>query len=208
MSKLFEIELDLYNKKHKYIACIDEVGRGCLYGEVVACALILPPYYNILGTKDSKKLSEKKRKFLYEYIVHNSIGLGLACVSPQVIDQINIKEATRLAMKNALENLIINLKSDIRPSMVLIDAETIDTNIPQMNLIKGDDLVHGISAASIVAKVYRDNLCLKWDKENPGYDLANNKGYGTKNHISALNELGPSINHRRTFIKKILEGIK
>ena len=203
---MYQIEENLYNNSHKYIACIDEVGRGCLYGEVVACAIILPAFYSIEGCKDSKKLSPKKREFLYEYIIKNSIGVGIACVDSRIIDQINIKQATRLAMKRALENLINDLKDDIKPSIVLIDAENIETNIPQMSIIDGDNLVHGISAASIVAKVYRDRLCIEWDKTHPGYDLHKNKGYGTKAHMLALKELGPTINHRKTFIKKILEG--
>lgn len=203
---MFEIEQELYENGHKYIACIDEVGRGCLYGEVVAAAIILPPFYSIEGCKDSKKLSSKKRELLYDYILNNSLGFGIARVSSQIIDIINIKQATRLAMKNALENLILNLKEDILPSIVLIDAETIETNIPQKSIIDGDNIVHGIGAASIVAKVYRDRLCLEWDKIYPGYDLHKNKGYGTKTHIEAIKELGPTENHRKTFIKKILEG--
>lgn len=203
---MFQIEQELYKNGHKYIACIDEVGRGCLYGEVVAAAIILPPLYTIEGSKDSKKLSPKKREFLYNYIIKDSIGFGLGCVSSDIIDKINIKQATRLAMKKALENLIYNLKDNIVPSIVLIDAETIETNIKQRSIIDGDNLVHGIGAASIVAKVYRDRLCIDWDKIHPGYDLYKNKGYGTKTHIQAIKELGATAYHRKTFIKKILEG--
>jgi len=203
---LFEIELELYENGHRYIACIDEVGRGCLYGEVIAAAIILPPFYSIEGSKDSKKLSPKKREFLYDYILKNSLGIGIGSVNSQIIDKINIKQATRLAMKKALENLISNLKYNIEPSIVLIDAETIDTNIPQRSIINGDNLVHGIGAASVVAKVYRDRLCKDWDKIHPGYDLCKNKGYGTKTHIQSLKCLGPTLDHRKTFIKKILEG--
>ena len=203
---MFQIEQGLYEKGHRHIACIDEVGRGCLYGEVVAAAIILPPFYTIEGSKDSKKLSPKKRELLYDYIVNNSLGVGFGSVNAQIVDKINIKQATRLAMKKALENLLANLKDNIVPSIVLIDAETIETNIPQRSIIDGDNLVHGIGAASIVAKVYRDRLCIEWNKTDPGYDLHKNKGYGTKAHIQAIRELGPTVNHRKTFIKKILEG--
>ncbi len=203
---MFQIEQELYENGHRYIACIDEVGRGCLYGEVVAAAIILPPFYTIEGSGDSKKLSAKKRALLYNYIINNSLGVGFGSVNAQIVDRINIKQATRLAMKKALENLLANLKESIMPSIVLIDAETIETNIAQRSIINGDNLVHGIGAASIVAKVYRDRLCVEWDKFHPGYDLLNNKGYGTKTHIQAIRELGPTVNHRKTFIKKILEG--
>lgn len=206
MNNLYQIEENLYSNAHKYIACIDEVGRGCLYGEVIAAAIILPAFYSIEGCKDSKKLSSKKREFLYDYIINNSIGIGIGSVSSEIIDKINIKQATRLAMKRALKNLTNNLPNNIEPSIVLIDAETIETDLPQMNIIDGDNLIHGIAAASVVAKVYRDRLCIEWDKIHPGYDLHKNKGYGTKTHIKAIRELGPTINHRNTFIKKVLEG--
>jgi len=204
--KLFEIEQELYFRGHRHIACIDEVGRGCLYGDVVAGAVILPPGFTIDGVKDSKKLSEKKREKLFDIIREEAVAYGFGVVSPDVIDKINIKQATRLAMKLALENLRDKEGKRITPSYVLVDAEVIDSKIPQKAVIDGDNLVHGISAASIIAKVYRDRMCQEWDMVHPGYDLAKNKGYGTKFHREALVELGPTNKHRMTFLKNILKG--
>jgi len=203
---LFEIEQKLFFEGHKLVACIDEVGRGCLYGDVVAGAVILPAGFTIDGVKDSKKLSEKKRENLFEIIKSESVAYGFGVVGPEVIDKINIRQATRLAMKLALNNLRDRDGNRITPSYVLVDAEDVDTNIPQKAVIDGDNLVHGISAASILAKVYRDRMCQEWDMVHPGYDLAKNKGYGTKNHRDALVELGPTNRHRMTFLKNILRG--
>lgn len=205
---MFEIERRLYDEGHRFVACIDEVGRGCLFGDVVACALILPPRYIIEGVRDSKKLSPSKREMLYDYILNDSIAVGIGRIEPDVIDRINIKEATRLAMKQALDNLARKDGKQIIPSHILIDAETIQTGIPQSGIIDGDNIVHGISAASIVAKVFRDRLCISWDKAHPGYDIAGNKGYGTARHIQALLDYGPSQLHRKSFISKIMEGKK
>lgn len=205
---MFEIEQKLYDNGHKYIACIDEVGRGCLYGDVIAGAVILPPNFILDGVKDSKKLSGKKRKILYDLIKKESVAYGFGRVSPDVIDEINIKQATRLAMKFALENIKDKQGNSVIPSFVLVDAEVIDTDIPQRSIIDGDNLIHGISAASILAKVFRDSLCEKWDNKHPGYDLAKNKGYGTKVHRDALIKLGPTDKHRKTFIRKTMEGKK
>ncbi len=203
---MFEIEQELYLEGHKYIACIDEVGRGCLYGDVVAGAVILPARLTIDGVKDSKKVSEKKRERLYDMIKSQSIAYGFGVVSPEVIDRINIKQATRLAMKLALQNLRDQDGNRITPTYILVDAEVVDSRIPQKAVIDGDNLVHGISAASILAKVYRDRMCQEWDMVHPGYDLAKNKGYGTKYHREALVELGPTNRHRMTFLKNILKG--
>jgi ribonuclease HII len=206
VNDLFEIEQKLFFEGHKLVACIDEVGRGCLYGDVVAGAVILPAGFTIDGVKDSKKLSEKKRENLFEIIKSESVAYGFGVVGPEVIDKINIRQATRLAMKLALNNLRDRDGNRITPSYVLVDAEDVDTNIPQKAVIDGDNLVHGISAASILAKVYRDRMCQEWDMVHPGYDLAKNKGYGTKNHRDALVELGPTNRHRMTFLKNILRG--
>lgn len=203
---MFDLERNLYDQGHRYIACIDEVGRGCLFGDVVACAIILPVRYTIEGVKDSKKLSPSKRDKLYDYILRDAIAVGIGRVEPEIIDNINIKEATRLAMKLALQSMQDKLGYRITPTKILIDAEKIDTDIPQLGIIDGDNLVHGISAASIVAKVFRDRLCIKWDMDYPGYDLANNKGYGTSKHINALIEKGPVQLHRKSFISRIMEG--
>lgn len=203
---MFEIEQELYLEGHKLIACIDEVGRGCLYGDVVAGAVILPPGFTIEGVKDSKKLSQKKREKLYDVLRNEAIAYGFGVVGPEVIDKINIKQATRLAMKLSLQNLRDQQGNRITPSYILVDAEEVDTGIPQKAVIDGDNLVHGISAASILAKVYRDGMCQEWDVVHPGYELAKNKGYGTKNHRDALVELGPTSRHRMTFLKNILKG--
>jgi ribonuclease HII len=205
---LFEIENRLYSEGHKVVACIDEVGRGCLFGDVVACALALPPNYTILGVKDSKKLSTKKREMLYDYILRDALAVGIGRVDCSVIDRINIKQATRLAMKNALQSMTDKEGNLISPSYLLIDAETIDSEIPQMGIIDGDNLVHGISAASIVAKVFRDRLCIDWDKSYPQYEIFQNKGYGTSKHIEALRLYGQTPLHRKSFNIKTLEGKK
>lgn len=190
---------------YRNIACIDEVGRGCLAGDVVACAIIMPKDLIINGVKDSKKLSEKKREALYDEILSKSIAYGIGRVSSNIIDKINIKEATRLAMKYAVENLKDKEGKTINPDFLLIDAEKIDLNIPQDPIIKGDDKSHGIACASIVAKVFRDRLCIEWDKEFEGYNLKKHKGYGTKEHREFIQNLGPSSIHRLSFLKKILK---
>ncbi len=203
---MFEIEQKLYMDGHKFIACIDEVGRGCLYGDVVAGAVILPCGFTIEGVKDSKKLSEKKREKLYDVIKQEAIAYGIGVVGPEVIDSINIKQATRLAMKLALHNLKDKDGNRFTPSFILVDAEVVDSEISQNAVIDGDNLVHGISAASILAKVFRDRMCQEWNNVHPGYDLANNKGYGTKSHREALIKLGPTERHRKSFIGKIMNG--
>ena len=192
---------------YENIACIDEVGRGCLAGDVVACAIIMPQGLIINGVKDSKKLSEKKRDILYDEILSKAIAYGIGRVSSSIIDEINIKEATRLAMKYAVENLKDKEGNKIYPDFLLIDAEKVDLDIPQESIIKGDDKSHGIACASIVAKVFRDRLCIEWDKEFEGYNLKKHKGYGTKEHREYLQNLGPSPIHRLTFLKNILKYV-
>ncbi|MBU5437725.1 ribonuclease HII [Tissierella sp. MSJ-40] len=201
---MLEIENHIYASGYKYIACIDEVGRGCLAGDVVACAIIMPKDLVIDGVKDSKKLSEKKREFLYDKILNNAIAYGVGQVNSQMIDNINIKESTRLAMRMAVDNLKDKEGNQVIPDFILIDAEEIDTQIPQEGIIKGDEKSHGIACASIIAKVYRDRLCLEWDKEYEGYNLKKNKGYGTKEHREAIQLLGASLIHRITFLRNIL----
>lgn len=199
------LENELYEKGYSRIACIDEVGRGCLLGDVVACAIILPKGLKIEGVRDSKKLSGKKRNELYEIILKKSIGVGIGRVSSKKIDEINIKASTRLAMKIAVENIKDKDGNLIRPDYLLIDAENIDLNIPQMGIVKGDDKSHGIACASIVAKVYRDRLCLHWEEEYPGYNIKQHKGYGTKEHREKIQSLGPTPIHRLTFLKNIIK---
>lgn len=203
---MLEIENELYKKGYQYVACIDEVGRGCLFGDVVACAIVLPEGLRIDGVKDSKKLSAKKREELYDIILEKSIAYGIGRVDNRKIDEINIKESTRLAMKYSVENLKDKLGNNLIPDFLMIDAESIDLEIKQESINKGDDLCHGIACASILAKVYRDKLCLQWDKDYPGYGIGKHKGYGTKAHIEAIKELGPTELHRNTFLRKILKG--
>lgn len=201
---MIEIEKDLINKGYSTIACIDEVGRGCLAGDVVACAIVMPVDCIIAGVKDSKKLTPKKREKLYDEILKNSLAVGIGQVGPDIIDQINIKESTRLAMKKAVENLKDRNGNKIVPDYLLIDAEKVPIDIPQMDIIKGDEKVYGIACASIVAKVYRDRLCEIWAKQFKGYNIEKNKGYGTKEHREAIIKLGPSPIHRMSFLGKIL----
>lgn len=200
-----ETEEEIINKGYKNIAYIDEVGRGALLGDVVACAVIMPEGLIIEGVKDSKRLSEKKRNEFYNAILDKAIAIGIGRVDPKRIDSINIKSSTRLAMRLAVENIRDKNGNKVEPDFLLIDAEEIDLNIPQMGIVKGDDKFHGISCASIVAKVYRDRLCIRWDKEYPGYNIKQHKGYGTKEHRDYIKELGPSPIHRMTFLKNIIK---
>ena len=202
--QLLKIETELWDKGYKYIACIDEVGRGCLAGSVVTCAIIMPQGLLIDGVNDSKKLTAKKRDMLFDVIKESAVAIGIGEMDCQVVDDINIKNATKLAMKQAIENLKDRDGNNIIPDFVLIDAEKLDIRIPQMNIIHGDATCHGIAAASIIAKVTRDRQMDEIDKIYPQYKFAKNKGYGTKDHVQALLEYGPIEIHRKTFLKKIL----
>ncbi|MBW4828665.1 MAG: ribonuclease HII [Clostridiaceae bacterium] len=202
---MLEIENEIRSKGYKYIACIDEVGRGCLAGDVVACAIIMPKDLVIEGVKDSKKLTPKKREKLYVEILESSLALGFGQVDSKTIDEINIKESTRLAMKKAVLNLKDKDGKLISPDFVLIDAEEIYLDIPQKGIVKGDARSHGIACASIMAKVFRDRQCEEiWGKKYSGYLIEKNKGYGTKEHREAIKKLGPSPIHRLTFLKNII----
>lgn len=203
---MLEIERKLYSEGYRNIVCVDEVGRGCLAGDVVACAIIMPIDKPIEGVKDSKKLSVKKKEELYDKIVDKAIAIGIGQVSSKVIDDINIKESTKLAMKLAVLNLKTKEGNKIIPDYLIVDAERIPIDIPQLNIVKGDEKVYGISCASIVAKVYRDRLCLEWEEKFKGYNIGKNKGYGTKEHREAIKKLGPSPIHRLTFLKNILKA--
>ena len=182
-------------KDYPYICGIDEVGRGPLAGPVVAGAVILPKDDMILYLNDSKKLSEKKRKMLYDEIMNRAVATGIGMASPARIDEINILQATYEAMRMAIDNL------EVRPDILLNDAVTIpQVDILQVPIIKGDAKSISIAAASIIAKVTRDRLMVEYDKVLPGYDFASNKGYGTMAHMVGLKELGPTPIHRRSFI--------
>lgn len=191
-------ESQLWEKGYQLVAGIDEAGRGCLAGGVVAAAVIFPVGLRIPDVKDSKQLTAKKREQLYQQIIAECICHGVGMVGPEIIDRINIRQAARLAMKQAVDALRTT------PEFLLIDAETIDSIIPQKGIVKGDSLSHCIAAASIIAKVYRDRKCAEWDELYPGYGLKNNKGYCTREHCEALRTLGPSPIHRKSFLSKIL----
>lgn len=202
---MLEFENKLYNEGYKFIAGVDEVGRGCLLGDVVACAIAMPKGLVIEDVKDSKKLSEKKREFLYDIILDKALAVGIGRVDSKTIDKINIKQSSRLAMKRAIENMKNKDGKKVLPDYALIDAETIDLNVLQKSIIKGDELSHTISCASIVAKVYRDRLCLEWDNEYPGFNIKKHKGYGTKEHRDNIMFLGATPIHRMTFLKNIIK---
>ncbi len=185
--------------QYDYICGIDEVGRGPLAGPVVAGAVILPKGCEILYINDSKQLSAKKREALYEEIKSKAIAIGIGIVSPAKIDEINILQATYMAMREAISKL------SVIPQLLLNDAVTIpEVIIPQVPIIKGDAKSVSIAAASIVAKVTRDRLMEEYDRVLPGYGFASNKGYGSAEHIAALKELGPTPIHRNTFIKNFV----
>ncbi len=169
------------------------MGRGCLFGPVVAAAVILPPRHGIRGLNDSKLLEAEERERLDELIRARAIAWAVGQGDVKEIDRINILQASRLAMRRAVEALAV------RPELLLVDAVTIDVAIQQKPLIKGDARSHSIAAASIVAKVYRDRMLQEFDRQYPEYGLGRNKGYGTPEHRAALDRLGPTPFHRRTF---------
>ena len=192
----------IYERKYddfRYICGIDEVGRGPLAGPVVAGAVILPKDCDILYLNDSKKLSEKMRETLYDEIMEKAIATGIGIVSPQRIDEINILQATYEAMRMAISNL------KTVPDLLLNDAVTIpEVDIRQVPIIKGDAKSASIAAASIIAKVTRDRLMVQYDEVLPGYGFASNKGYGSAEHIKALQETGATTIHRQSFIKNFI----
>lgn len=192
-------ENPLYENGVNYIAGIDEVGRGPLAGPVVTCAVILDKETLIEGVNDSKKVSEKKREKLFDVILENCISYGIGMASEKVIDDINILNATKRAMIESISNL------EVYPEHILIDAVSLETEIPITPLISGDALSISIAAASIVAKVTRDRLMREYDTIYPEYGFAQNKGYGTAAHIEAIKKYGPCPIHRMSFLKSILE---
>lgn len=199
----YNFENEYYEKGYKNICGIDEVGRGCLFGDVVSCAIIMPKDDFIEGVNDSKKLSPKKREELYPKILESCFAVGIGRANPDIIDKVNIKMATHISMINALENLRDKEGKKVSADCVLIDAETIETGIFQKAIIKGDESCYSIACASIIAKVYRDNLCDKWAKDYPHYGIEKHKGYATKYHREALKAYGPTVMHRKSFLKNI-----
>ena len=190
-----------YKEGASFIAGVDEVGRGPLAGPVVAAAVILPKNIEDLGFDDSKKLSASKREEIYRLIQEKAIAIGIGIVDADIIDQVNIYQASRLAMQQAVSEL------KIQPDYLLIDAMKIDVNTPQIGIIKGDAKSISIAAASIVAKQVRDQMMQEFDELYPGYDFSNNAGYGTPKHLEGLKSKGICPIHRKTFapIKDYLE---
>ena len=186
-------EKECYARGMEPIAGGDEVGRGPLAGPVVAAAVILPKACKIPGLNDSKKIPKSKHKEIYEAVLQNAIAIGIGIKDNQVIDQVNIYEATKLAMREAIGQL------EPQPQHLLIDAMRLDLPISQTSIIKGDANSLSIAAASIVAKVTRDQMMEEFDREYPGYDFAQNAGYGTAKHLAGLDKLGVTPIHRRSF---------
>ena len=193
LEKMLAYEKELYAQGIDLIAGVDEVGRGPLAGPVVAAAVILPKACKIPGLNDSKKIPKSKHKEIYEAVFQNAIAIGIGIKDNQVIDQVNIYEATKLAMMEAIGQL------EPQPQHLLIDAMKLDLPIPQTSIIKGDANSLSIAAASIVAKVTRDQMMEEFDCEYPGYDFTQNAGYGTANHLAGLDQLGVTPIHRRSF---------
>ena len=186
-------EKECYAHGIELIAGVDEVGRGPLAGPVVAAAVILPKGSKISGLNDSKKIPKSKHKEIYEAVLQNAIAIGIGVKDNQVIDQVNIYEATKLAMMEAIGQL------EPQPQHLLIDAMKLDLPISQTSIIKGDANSLSIAAASIVAKVTRDQMMEEFDRKYPGYDFAQNAGYGTAKHLAGLDQLGVTPIHRRSF---------
>ena len=193
LENMLAYEKELYAQGIDLIAGVDEVGRGPLAGPVVAAAVILPKACKIPELNDSKKIPKSKHKEIYEAVLQNAIAIGIGIKDNHVIDQVNIYEATKLAMMEAIGQL------DPQPQHLLIDAMKLDLPISQTSIIKGDANSLSIAAASIVAKVTRDQMMEEFDREYPGYDFAQNAGYGTANHLDGLEQLGVTPIHRRSF---------
>ena len=194
---MWKIEQSHFDRGVQLICGVDEAGRGPLAGPVCAAAVILPPNVEIPGLNDSKKLSDKKRRELYPVIKETAIAYGIAFADHREIDEINILQATYLAMERAINQL------EVKPELALIDGNRAkDFGIPVETVVHGDSLSASIAAASVLAKVTRDDYMLKMAEEYPGYDFEIHKGYGTKAHYAALTELGASPIHRMSFLKK------
>lgn len=190
-----KIKKEIY-EKYNHIAGVDEVGRGPLAGPVVTCAVIMKKNSKIEGVTDSKKLSRAKMLKLRDEILEDALAVSYGYANNKVIDEINIRQATLLAMKNSVENL------EIKPDILLIDAEKIATDIPQLNIVKGDLNEYAISCASILAKVRRDDIMINFSKIYPEYSFDTNMGYGTKKHYEGIDNVGITPIHRLSFLKK------
>lgn len=193
LEKMLAYEKELYAQGIQLIAGVDEVGRGPLAGPVVAAAVILPENCKIPGLNDSKKIPKSKHQAIYQAVLDQALSVGIGVKDNQVIDQVNIYEATKLAMLEAIQEL------DQQPQHLLIDAMKLDLPISQTSIIKGDANSLSIAAASIVAKVTRDQMMAAYDQEYPGYDFGQNSGYGTSKHLEGLEKHGVTPIHRRSF---------
>ena len=200
LTKLKEIEKELYQKGFKNICGIDEAGRGPLAGPVVIAGVIMPQDSMIEGVNDSKKVTEKRREKLYDLILDEAISYSVAIIGQDVIDEMNILNATKQGVTEVIDGL------DVKPDLILVDAlEHINTRgIPYEPIIKGDAKCYNIAAASIIAKVTRDRIMREWDEIYPQYGFINHKGYGTAKHITAIKEYGLCPIHRRSFTKKFV----
>ena len=190
---LYEYENELYDKGINLIGGIDEVGRGPLIGPVVAACVILPKNYKLEGLTDSKKLSEKKRDKFYNILMKDAVSIGIGIVDEKEIDELNIYQATKKAMAQAVDNM------KIKPEHILVDAMPLELDIPTTSIIKGDAKSITIAAASVIAKVIRDRMMYELDEKYPMYDLKHNKGYPTKNHLDALKKYGITKYHRLSY---------
>jgi ribonuclease HII len=193
MEDLLKYERELYKENITLIAGVDEVGRGPLVGPVVAAAVILPVNYSLPGLTDSKKLSEKKRNQFYEILRHDAIAIGVGEIPAETIDKVNIYEASKLAMMEALNNL------KVKPEHVLIDAMPLQLEMPSTSIIHGDALSLSIAAASVIAKVTRDKEMYELHEKYPEYRFDKHKGYPTKLHLEMLKKYGPLENYRFTY---------
>lgn len=204
MEDLYKYEKELYNKNIEYIGGVDEVGRGPLIGPVVAACVVLPKDFILEGLTDSKKLSEKKRDLFYEYINEHSLAWDVGIIGPEIIDEVNIYAATKLAMKEAINKV----RKKINVEHVLIDAMPLEIDIPTTSIIKGDAKSISIAAASVMAKVTRDRMMYELDKKYPEYGFGSHKGYPTKKHVEAIKKYGLIDGYRKSYgpVKEILEG--
>lgn len=200
LKNMLEIEDKLYSEGYNFVCGVDEAGRGPLCGPVVAAAVILPKDEYIEGVNDSKKLTEKKREKLYDDIMKRAVAASIGISDVDVIEKVNILNATKLAMKQAIEKL------SMKPDYVLIDGnQMIDINIKAETVVSGDAKSESIAAASIIAKVTRDRMLIEFDKKYPEYGFAKHKGYGTKSHIEAIQKYGLTDIHRPSFCKKFVK---
>lgn len=199
-------ERELRARGYRLIGGVDEAGRGPLAGPVVASCVVLPEDFDVLGVDDSKKLSAKKREELYTLIIERALAVGTGMADNRTIDDINILQATKLAMIRAVEDADAKLKAQI--DFVIFDAMRIDgVEKPQLSLIKGDQKSVSVAAASIIAKVTRDRMMKKYDVIYPGYGFAKNKGYGTAEHYEGIKMSGMTPIHRRSFLRNLREHI-